>query len=217
MFTLAISCLTTTNLPWFVDLTFQVPMKYCSLEHGILLSPPDTSTTECRFRFGPAASFILELLIALHSSPVAYWTPSILGGSSFGVISFCLFILFMGFCGKNPGVVCHSLLQWTTSGQNSPPWPVRLGWLCTAWLIASLSYARATTRQWSMKGRITIWSSNSTPRYTPKRIENNDSNRCLYTLFIALFIIAKVWKQPRCLWTNEWINKCGIYIQLSVI
>ena len=97
MFTLAISCLTTTNLPWFVDLTFQVPMKYCSLEHGILLSPPDTSTTECRFRFGPAASFILELLIALRSSPVAYWTPSILGGSSFGVISFCLFILFMGF------------------------------------------------------------------------------------------------------------------------
>ena len=28
MFTLAISCLTTSNLPWFVDLTFQVPMQY---------------------------------------------------------------------------------------------------------------------------------------------------------------------------------------------
>ena len=26
MFTLAISCLTTSNLPWFMDLTFQVPM-----------------------------------------------------------------------------------------------------------------------------------------------------------------------------------------------
>ena len=33
MFTLAISCLTTSNLPWFMDLTFQVPMKYCSLQH----------------------------------------------------------------------------------------------------------------------------------------------------------------------------------------
>ena len=33
MFTLAISCLTTFNLPWFMDLTFQVPMKYCSLQH----------------------------------------------------------------------------------------------------------------------------------------------------------------------------------------
>ena len=31
MFTLAISCLTTSNLPWFMDLTFQVPMQYCSL------------------------------------------------------------------------------------------------------------------------------------------------------------------------------------------
>ena len=27
MFTLAISCLTTSNLPWLMDLTFQVPMK----------------------------------------------------------------------------------------------------------------------------------------------------------------------------------------------
>ena len=31
MFTLAISCLTTSNLPWFVDLRFQIPMQYCSL------------------------------------------------------------------------------------------------------------------------------------------------------------------------------------------
>ena len=29
MFTLAISCLTTSNLPWFMDITFQVPMQYC--------------------------------------------------------------------------------------------------------------------------------------------------------------------------------------------
>ena len=28
-FTLAISCLTTSNLPWFMDLSFQVPMQYC--------------------------------------------------------------------------------------------------------------------------------------------------------------------------------------------
>ena len=30
-FTLAISCLTTSNLPQFMDLTCQVPMQYCSL------------------------------------------------------------------------------------------------------------------------------------------------------------------------------------------
>ena len=34
IFTLAISCLTTSNLPWFIDLTFQVPMQYCSLLSG---------------------------------------------------------------------------------------------------------------------------------------------------------------------------------------
>ena len=30
-FSLAISCLTTSNLPRFIDLTFQVPMHYSSL------------------------------------------------------------------------------------------------------------------------------------------------------------------------------------------
>ena len=44
-FTLAISCLTTSNLPWFMDLTFQVPMQYCSLKHWTLLLSPITSTT----------------------------------------------------------------------------------------------------------------------------------------------------------------------------
>ena len=40
---------------------------------------------------------------------------------------------------KNTEVVCHCLLQWTTFCQNSPPWPVCLGWPYTAWLIVSLS------------------------------------------------------------------------------
>ena len=59
-------------------------MQYCSLQHQTLLSPSDISTTECCFCFGPAASFCLELLVnAIHSSPVAYWTPSDLGGLIF--------------------------------------------------------------------------------------------------------------------------------------
>ena len=32
MFTLAF-CLSPSNLPWFMDLTFQVPIKHCSLQH----------------------------------------------------------------------------------------------------------------------------------------------------------------------------------------
>ena len=95
MFTLAISCLTNSNLPWFMDLTFQVPMQYCSLQHQTLLPSPISSTSQCCFCFGSVSSFFLKLF--LHSSPVAYLTPINLGNSSFRVISSCLFILFMGF------------------------------------------------------------------------------------------------------------------------
>ena len=74
MFTLAISCWTTSNLPGFRDLTFQVPMQYYSLQHQILLPPLDTSTIGCCFCFGSASSFLLELF--LHSFLVAHWTPT---------------------------------------------------------------------------------------------------------------------------------------------
>ena len=49
MFTLAISCLTTSYLPWFTDITFQIPVQYCSLEHWTLFLSPVTSTTGCCF------------------------------------------------------------------------------------------------------------------------------------------------------------------------
>ena len=89
------SCFTTSNLLGFMDLAFQVPMQYCYLQHWTLLPSSVTSTTGCCFFFGPISSFFLELF--LHSSPGAYWAPTNLGSSSFSVLSFCLFILFMGF------------------------------------------------------------------------------------------------------------------------
>ena len=112
MFILAISCLTTSNLPWFMDQTFQVPMQYCYLQHPTLLSPLDTSTDERHFHFGSAASFFLELFLC--SSPVAYWTSLNVGGSSSGVIFFAFAYCSWGFHGKNTGVACHSHLWWTT-------------------------------------------------------------------------------------------------------
>ena len=61
-------------------------------------SPPDTSTIGHHFHFGSTASFFMELLvIALCSSLEGYWTHSDLGGSPPGVITFGLFILFIGF------------------------------------------------------------------------------------------------------------------------
>ena len=95
IFPLAISCLTTSNLPWFTDLIFQVPMQYFSLQHRTLLSSPDTSTTGCCFCFGSISSFFLELF--LHSSPIAYWAPYQPGEFIFQCPIFWLFILFTGF------------------------------------------------------------------------------------------------------------------------
>ena len=70
-------------------------MQYCSLQHRTLLPSPVTSTTEHCFHFVWASSFFLELF--LHSSPVSYRAPTNLGSSSFSVISFRFFVLFMGF------------------------------------------------------------------------------------------------------------------------
>ena len=95
MFTLAISCLTTFNLPWFIKLTFQDPMHYCSLQHQTLLLSPVTSTAVCCFCFGSISSFFLELF--LHWPPVAYWAPTNLGVHFSVSYLFCLFIQFMGF------------------------------------------------------------------------------------------------------------------------
>jgi len=129
-FTLAFSFLTTSNLPWFMDLTFQVPMQYCPLQHRTLLPSPVTSTNVCCFCFRSVSSFFLELF--LHWSPLAYWAPSNLGSSSFSVLSFFLFILFMGFSRQEywsglsfPSPVDHVLSELST-------WPVLLGWPYTA-------------------------------------------------------------------------------------
>ena len=77
-----------------MDLTFQVLMQY-SLQYRTLLPSPVVSTTGHCFYFGSISSFFLELF--LYSSPVAYCTLTDLGSSSFIVLSFCLFIPFIGF------------------------------------------------------------------------------------------------------------------------
>ena len=106
-----------------MDLTFQVPMQYSSLQHQTLLLSPVPSTTGCCFCFGSIPSFFLELF--LHWSPVV--PLSVFYHFAF---SYCSW----GSQGKNTEVVCLSLLQWTTFCQTSPPWPAHLGWPHKAWL-----------------------------------------------------------------------------------
>ena len=59
--------LTKSNLPWFMDLTFPVPMQYCSLQHWTLLPPPDTS--------------ILGIVFALAQPLHSFWSCSLLFSS----------------------------------------------------------------------------------------------------------------------------------------
>ena len=94
MFTLAISCLTTSNLPWFMDLTFQVLVQYCSLQHRFYFHHQSHPQLGVVFALAPSLHFS-GLISPL--TPVAYWAPTDLGSSSFSVLSFCLFILFVGF------------------------------------------------------------------------------------------------------------------------
>ena len=81
-------------------------MQNCSLQHQTLFSSSDTSTTEHHFCFGPAALFFLEILvIALHSSPVAYSTPSDLRG----LIFWCHIFLPFHYV---HGVLTARILEW---------------------------------------------------------------------------------------------------------
>ena len=73
----------------------------------------------------PIPSFFLEFF--LHWSPVAYWAPTDLGSSSLSVLSFCLFMLFMGFSRQEywsglpfPSPVYHVLSELST--RTSPSW-----------------------------------------------------------------------------------------------
>ena len=139
MFILAISYLTASNLPWFMDLTFQLSKQYCSLQHQTLFRSPVTFTTGRCFRFGSVSSFFLELF--LHSSPVAYWAPT-----TWEFIFQCY--IFLPFHTVHGVLKARMLKQFAipfSSGpfcQNSPPWLFHLGWTYIAWFIVSLNQTR---------------------------------------------------------------------------
>ena len=111
-------------------------MQYCFLQPQTLLSPPNTSIAMCHSLFGWTASFLLELLVtALCSSPVAYE-----GGSTHLLLLYIFAFSYSSWdsTGLQTTVGWHFLLQFC---QNSSLWPTSLGWSCTTWFIASLSYA----------------------------------------------------------------------------
>ena len=120
MFSLAFSYLTTSYLPWFMDLTFQVPMQYCSLQHQTVLPSPVTSTTGHCFHFGSISSFFLVLF--LHSSLVANCAPTNLRCSSFSVICLTFHAVY--------GVLKARILEWFAIPFSSGPHSVNLSTNC---------------------------------------------------------------------------------------
>ena len=82
-------------------------MQYCSLQHWTLLLSPVISATGYCFCFGSIPSFFLDLF--LHWPPVAYWAPTDLGSTSFSILSFCIFILFM-----ESGLITSWEIDWET-------------------------------------------------------------------------------------------------------
>ena len=86
----------------------------------------------CCFCFTSIPSIFLELF--LHWSPVAYWAPTDLGSTFFNVLSFGLYILFIGFSSQEhwsglsfPSPVGHILSDLST--MTSTLW-----WPHTTWL-----------------------------------------------------------------------------------
>ena len=153
MFTLAISFLTTFNLPWFTDLTFHVPMQYCSLQHQTSLPSPVTSTTGCCYRFGSVSSFFLELF--LHWSPVAYWTPTNLGSYSFSILSSPFHTVH--------GVLKARILKWFaipfTSGPHSvrPLHHARPSWIAPRAWLSFIELDKAVVRVIRLASFLWLW------------------------------------------------------------
>ena len=102
-------------------------MQYCNIALYSFESCfyHQSQTTGYCFCFGSIRSFFLELF--LHWSPVAYWAPTDLASSCFSILSFCLFILFMGFSRQEyrsglpfPSLVDHVLSELST--MTLPSW-----------------------------------------------------------------------------------------------
>ena len=113
MFPLAISCLTASNLPWFMDVTFQVPMQYFFTAEDF----PSITTTGCCFALAQPLHFFPDLFLCF--STLAYWGPTNLGGSSFSSVQFssatqsCLTLCNPKDC-STPGLPIHHQLPEST-------------------------------------------------------------------------------------------------------
>ena len=131
IFTLSISCLTTFSLPWFMDLTFLVPLQYCSIASDF------TSITSHMHNWVLFLLWVHLFILWGIISPL--FSSSILGTFQpreflFQCPIFCLFMLFMGFSRQEywSGLPFHSPVDRILSDLSTMNCPS--GWPHTAWL-----------------------------------------------------------------------------------
>ena len=105
-------------------------MQYCSLQHQTFFYHQSHPQLHTVFALAPSLHSFWSYFptdLQQHIGHLPTWGAP-LSVSYHLAFSSCSW----GSQGKNTEVVCHSLLQWTTFCQTSPPWPGRLGWPHTA-------------------------------------------------------------------------------------
>ena len=94
-------------------------MQYCSLQYWTLLLSPVTSTTGYCFALAPSLHSFWSYFsthLQQHTGHLLTWGVPLSVSYHFA-FSYCSW----GSQGRNSEVICHSLLQWTTFCQTSPP------------------------------------------------------------------------------------------------
>ena len=76
-----------------MDLTFQVPTQYCSLQHRTLLPSPVTSTTRCCFCFGSVS--LLFLSLGFEKGLIRFLVHGGIKAGRSGVSVFSVYFLFL--------------------------------------------------------------------------------------------------------------------------
>ena len=115
MFTFAISCLTTSNLPWFTDVTFQEPMQYRSLQHWTFFYLKSHPQLGIVFTLAPSLHFFWSYFLLISSSILStYWPGEF-------IFQCPIFLLFHTV----HGVLKARILKWFAISFSSGPHFVR--------------------------------------------------------------------------------------------
>ena len=138
------------------------PHKYLSLQiimNGIVTQLKQLFNSEYRnlsrfIYWGISHVFLrmMEVFMGKDTSGVClYWSMCMIFNQRLNSYKGQFLLKYIHVCswgsrGMSSEMVCHSLLQWTTFCQNSPPRAVHIGWPCMVWLIAPFSYTRLWSR-----------------------------------------------------------------------